>query len=445
MATVRSKEQLQEEEKRLIAEIEKKHGKSVQQLYDEREKRVRDAIELKIPDRVPVLVGGGAFSARYAGLTSSAQYYDQVAYMEACKKTMLDFEPDQGNVGVNVVPGPVLELLAPKHQAWPGGSLPEDAPYQFIEGEYMLADEYDHFLSDPSDFTVRTYLPRVYGSVAPFSKLPPLRSMIGTGLPGLVGLLTRPEFREFADKLDKAGQEQEKVRKESADFVSGMERLGFPIPQQLGVGRAGMGQVPFDVISDHLRGMRGAMLDMYRCPDKLLAACEMFYRWSLAGAVPANPKSKTLPRAGSALHRGSDGFMSLKQFDTFYWPHFKNGILKNTELGYVSTPFFEGIWDQRLEHLLELPRAKVVFHFEKTDITRAKEILGNHMCIQGGVPNSLLRVGTPQEVEDHVRNLIKTAGKGGGLIVASSGGGFDVAKPENVKAMVDAVNKYGWY
>lgn len=445
MATIRSKEQRLEEEKKLIAQIEKKHGKSVGQLYQEREKRVRDAIELKIPDRVPVLVGGGAFAARYVGLTSSSQYYDQVAYMDACKKAMLDFEPDQGNVGVNVVPGPVLELLAPKHQAWPGGSLPEDAPYQFIEGEYMFANEYEHFLSDPSDYTVRVYMPRVYGSVAPFAKLPPLRSMIGTGFPGLIGLLTRPEFREFADKVDKAGKEQEKVRKETADYVGEIERLGFPVPQQLGAGRAGLGQVPFDIISDHLRGMRGTMLDMYRCPDKLLAACNMMYSWALAAAVPAAPNAKTLQRAGSALHRGSDGFMSLPQFKTFYWPNFKDGILKNTELGYVSTPFFEGVWDQRLELLLELPKAKVVFHFEKTDIKRAKEIIGKHMCLQGGVPNSLLRVGTPQEVEDHVKDLIKTAGKGGGLIVASSGGGFDVAKPENVKAMVDAVNKYGWY
>ena len=27
-----------------------------------------------------------------------------------------------------------------------------------------------------------------------------------------------------------------------------------------------MAGAPFDVVSDFLRGMRGAMLDMYRCP-----------------------------------------------------------------------------------------------------------------------------------------------------------------------------------
>ena len=50
----------EEKEKRLIDEIEKKHGKSVDQLRQEREKRVIDAMNLKEPDRVPVDVWGTA-------------------------------------------------------------------------------------------------------------------------------------------------------------------------------------------------------------------------------------------------------------------------------------------------------------------------------------------------------------------------------------------------
>ena len=72
-----------EAEQRLIAEIEKKHGKTVDQLREEREKRVSDAIELRVPDRVPVNVGTGVFAARYAGLPASAMYYDHAAYAEA--------------------------------------------------------------------------------------------------------------------------------------------------------------------------------------------------------------------------------------------------------------------------------------------------------------------------------------------------------------------------
>ena len=67
-----------------------------------------------------------------------------------------------------------------------------------------------------------------------------------------------------------------------------------------------------------------------------------------------------------------------------------------------------------------------------------------HICIQGGVPPTLLQVGSPQDVEEHCKNLIKTVGKNGGFILGP-GSVIDYAKPENVKAMVDSAKKYGWY
>lgn len=96
MATTRSKAQLQQENQRLKDEIERKHGKTVDEIRAEREKRVRDASELRQPDRVPVTVGTGVFAARAAGLTASAAYYDRAAYRDACKKMLLDLEPDTG-------------------------------------------------------------------------------------------------------------------------------------------------------------------------------------------------------------------------------------------------------------------------------------------------------------------------------------------------------------
>ena len=51
-------------DKKLKDDIEKKAGKSVEELYEEREKRVRDAISLRESDRVPVVIGGGYFAAR---------------------------------------------------------------------------------------------------------------------------------------------------------------------------------------------------------------------------------------------------------------------------------------------------------------------------------------------------------------------------------------------
>jgi hypothetical protein len=334
-----------------------------------------------------------------------------------------------------------MELLDDKQYKWPGGNQPDDLSFQFVESEYMKEDEWDIFLEDPSDFVLRYYLPRTYGLLAPLPKLPPMRTMIfGMGIAGLTNILTSPEYKEIGDIMLKVREEQAKVRKQSAEFAKKIEALGYP-PRPMLKGRW-ITFTPFDVISDRLRGMRGIMIDMYRRREKLLEACDRVMEWWLSVCVPAEPDPRGNPRRASMpLHRGSDGFMSDEQFDTFYWPHLKQCIEKNVELGFVSAPFWEGIWDNRLEYLLQLPKGKVIFHCEKTDVFKAKEILGGHMCIQGGVSPTLLQTGTPEEVDAHCKELIEIVGKGGGYIMGV-GSVLDYAKPENVKAMVESVRKY---
>jgi hypothetical protein len=446
-------------EKMLIAGIEKKHGKTVEQLRNEREKRVRDALELKIPDRVPVSVNTGVFAARYAGLTASALYYDHAAYREASKKMLLDFEPDNGPMGIGSS-GLVLQILDSKQYRWPGGNLPADGTYQFVEGEYMKPDEYDHFLDNPADFIIRCYLPRTYGAFGPLSTTGPFPLPADTkDIAGVLGMLFTPNFRNLIsilesqdrpqlkailDTLYRVQQIQQGLAGESAAFAAEMERLGFPSGGGTG-GYSGSTFAPFDTISDRLRGMRGAMIDMYRSPEKLLTTCDRLLDWEMKAAVPGRPDSRGNPaRSGMPLHRGSDGFMSRKDFEKFYWPTLKKAIEIKISLGYTVTPFFEGIWDDRLEYLLDMPKGKVVFYCEKTNIFKAKEVLGGHMCIQGGVPPTILQAGSPQDIEDLCRKLCRVVGKNGGFML-SAGSAIDYARPENVKAMVESARKYGRY
>jgi hypothetical protein len=428
----------------LRRQIEDRHGRTVDALRTERDKRINDAIALKTPDRVPVTIQTGVFACRYGGLPLSSMYYDPVAYWEACIKTIVDFEPDTGGMAAVGTSGLVNEVLGTLTQRWPGGNLPPDVPYQFVEGEYMKEEEYDVFLSDPSDFVLRYYLPRIYEAFEPLAHLPPLRNLAGGFFSGILGILGRPEFKEFGVRLWQAASEQQRLGELALQLATLESQLGYP--SQFGRGRgAGVGGAPFDVVSDFLRGMRGAMIDMYRCPDKLQAACEKIQEWRFAEAVPAMSESTGYPpRAFMALHRGSDGFMSKQQFERFYWPGLKKAILKVIDLGYVAAPFFEGVWDDRLEYLLDLPKGKMIFWAERTDLFRAKEVLGDRFCIQGGVPPTLLQAASAQEVEDHCKKLIKVVGKDGGLIVGP-GSAMDYALPGNVKAMVDAVKKYGRY
>ena len=62
-----------------------------EELYEEREQRVRDAIQLKETDRVPVVLGGAYFATKYTGVPASSLFYDVDAWKAAYKKTLLDF------------------------------------------------------------------------------------------------------------------------------------------------------------------------------------------------------------------------------------------------------------------------------------------------------------------------------------------------------------------
>jgi hypothetical protein len=435
--TQSNKQQYTEEEKRIRDEIEKKHGKSPEELYEEREKRVRDAIELREPDRVPVSLRTVYFPAQYLGIPISTAYYNRVEWRKAVMKTIIDFEPDIYMDSSGMSSGSVMDILNPTQTKWPGGTLPNNVSHQAIDVECMKEDEYDLFLSDPTDFTLRYVLPRAYGLMKPLADLPKLTDvMMGFGM--LTSILARKEYRELGKKIVQAGEEQEKWNSAVGNLEEQAARLGFPPNSHMG----GVGGAPFDMISDFYRGMRGAMLDMFRRPDKLLAACDMLLEWRMQRAMPADPNRRGNPkRLFLALHRGAEGFMSIKQFEKFYWSGLKKAMLKNIELGFVPMPFCEGAYGNRLEYFLEMPKGKSVAHFDLTDMFRAKEILKDHVCIMGNVPATLLQVGSPQDVEEYCRKLIEVCGKGGGLIL-TNGSSTDMAKPENLKAMMDAPKKY---
>jgi uroporphyrinogen-III decarboxylase len=273
----------------------------------------------------------------------------------------------------------------------------------------------------------------------PLSGLPPLSSLLigHYGISGLAELLATPPISGAIEALQKAGREMAELRPKLRTFIREIEDLGFPQYATASL------HVPFDVISDRFRGMRGSMLDMYRKPDKLLAAIERLLPIQ-AGNGMMMAKMSNIRRVFMPLHRGSAGFMSDKQFDTFYWPSLKKLILTFTEAGLTPCVFFEGDYTSRLEYLLELPRGKVLVQLDTTDIFKAKEVLGGHLCIRGNVPSSLLQVGTVDQVKDYCKKIIDEVGRDGGFIM-SPRSSIDEVKPENLMAMVEFTKEYGVY
>jgi hypothetical protein len=421
----------------LKKQIEDRTGKTVEQLYAERAKRVRDAIELREPDRVPFMVLVEPHA--YSGIPNSAAYYDHITLKRTMRKMAVDLEPDMSEPGFPAC-GAAMTELDVQNCVWPGGPKPPDYEYQFIEGEYMKEDEYDMFLNDPSGFMLRRYLPRVYGALMPLAKLPPLDSMF-MGLEGLTPLFASPEFQKMAKHLAKAGRHVQEFRKSIGDANEELAQLGFPPFARFASG--GVGGAPFDTVTSFLRGMKGSMLDMYRRPDELLRACDVILERRIACAIPADPNAKDYPpRVGMPLWRGDPVFMSEAQFKKFYWPGLKKSLQTHVDLGYVPVPFFEAAFGDRLECLLELPKGKILASIEAVDAVRAKGILADHTSLLVRCPNTC-KLWSLGQLESFIKDLIDKCGKNGGLIIVTKMP--DKARIEDMQAMLQSIKEHGRY
>lgn len=413
--------------------------KSPQELLNERNKRIEDAIQLKVPDRVPFAPFMTFFPLRYAGLDYEKAMHDYNTLCTAIKKTVLELQTDACPDTFRALSwAPTFEILDYRPLKWPGHGLPPNTTYQFVEGEYMSADEYDAFLHDPTDFMVRIFFPRICGALEPLKALKPLFRAWYTRIAPYVSIFGTDEFMSALTALMNAGKEALTMMSKATEFTNEMLALGFP--------RQFVGSVtaPFDYLGDYMRGTRGIMLDMYRNPDKLLEACDKLLPPLIDQAISV-PKGTGGNRIVIPLHKGLDGFMSQEQFKKFFWPALRKLMLAIIDAGFTPNPIFEGNCTSRLEIIADIPRGKAVYWFERTDIFKAKEILGNTVCIEAGIPSSLMIGGSIQEVKEYCKKLIDVVGKGGGLIINGDVGIPDEAKPENVKTLADFVKEYGVY
>jgi hypothetical protein len=410
-----------------------------QKAYQVRAQRIADVYNLQEPDRVPV--NNMAINLPYVvsgnGVRSSMYDYEQA--LAACKLFNEKYsEALEVFAGPFTNPGRIMEMLDYKLYSWPGHGLPLDSlGIQYVEAEYMKADEYDDLIIDPSDFWYRIYLPRVFGVTAPFSQFQPVTNFIEVNSLSQLNALTSNSMQEALLKIVEVGREYKRMQDSLSSYPSGPE-MGFPIAMGGKFAKA-----PFDILGDTLRGTTYLMKDMYRRPEKVLAACDKIADITIR-SILKSPDLAEHHLVSYPLHKGADGWMSQKQFETFYWPSLKKVMNALIKEGLVQNLFAEGSFNTRLELVNEFPKGAVSWMFDQTDIFRAKKILGNKCCIQGNVPSSLMVTGTPAEVKTYCKKLIETCGLGGGYMLAQ-GAIADQVKLENVKAMVDSAREYGVY
>jgi uroporphyrinogen-III decarboxylase len=247
-----------------------------------------------------------------------------------------------------------------------------------------------------------------------------------------------PSFKQLFKKIEAAAKEQQKFNKVIGKRARLSLAQGYP-PLMGGAMLA-----PFDTVADMLRGTQGMVMDMFRQPEKLLESLEMITEQSIKSTVAMASRFKS-PVIFVPTHKGADAFMSVAQFEKFYWPTFRKLLLGVVNEGLVPMMIIDGSYNEaRLKIIADLPRSSVIWTMEKTDMFLAKKILGNSACIAGNILAAELYTQTPAAIKERARKLIETCAPGGGYILTGAAG-MNEGNPDNLRVMMEAAKEYGKY
>ena len=77
----------------------------------------------------------------------------------------------------------------------------------------------------------------------------------------------------------------------------------------------------------------------------------------------------------------------------------------------IPTFHLDSCWNLDLDKFKRLEDKTYILALDsKTDIRKAREVLGKDVCILGDVPCELMTFGTPEEVKEYVTKLLEDIG-----------------------------------
>ena len=360
-------------------------------LLKERKDRILKAIALEKPDRTPVILEYAAFAAKVTHMPIS----DFVSDVNNSIKAMIQAfhivgEADAINYGAFCVSG--LAYVWMSKVKVPGVDLPEHEIWQVAEAELMKPEDYDRIVAEG--------WPTFYQSF--------MEERVDGGMP-------------------------EKLRtllKNTPKMLEAWAAHGIPVMIIGGI------TTPFEMFCGG-RSLVEFIHDLYKISDKVKAAMDVTAP-CLTGPICKMTKELGVPGVWVGGWRSASSMLSPRLWDRFVFPYLERLINEVVDAGLIAILHLDSDWTRDLARFRSLPRGKCILAIDgSTNIFKAKEVLGDHMCIMGDVPPTMLALGSPDEVYQYGLKLIKEIGPEGFILHS----GCDIpmnAKLENVQAMVAA-------
>ena len=393
-----------------------------EQLYQQRLNRYITAMRNEKPDRVPIRPFVAEFTAKYAGFTCQDVAHDYQKAFEAAVKTAKGYDWDAVVANMVYVWTGLAQAAGLRYYGIPGIGIPHTSGFNYIEPAeeqaFMKEDEYDALIDDPTGFLYQVWLPRVSAEASRPGEPCTYRNNLAL-VKGAMAMLSY--FYAF-------GPQVARLRNECGT------------PSAI----AGIFKAPFDVIADKLRGYVGLTLDMHTQPEKVLRACEALAPHLCHVGLTTADSAKQVP-IGFWMHRGCVPFINPRQFDSHYWPTLKPVIQEFWKQGHQTLFYAEGKWKHHLESFRELPDRSIVFHCDQDDIFHVHQKLHDKFAISGGIPNTLLSFGKPEEVRSFCRRVLAEVAGNGGYIMDAGAIMQDDTSIENLHVLTDTTHEYGGY
>ncbi len=391
------------------------------ELYEKRLKRYLTAMRNEKPDMVPIRPFVAEFTAKYAGFTCQEVTQDYRKAFAAVLRCVEDFDWDAvvGNM-VYVFAG-IPQALNLSYYAFPGVELSPQVGFQYLEPPeekaFMLPEEYDLLIKDPTGYLFNVWLPRVSHDIVPPGEPVTFRHNLAL-LKGGMAML---------DYFTALGGQNQALKERGV------------VPAICGILKA-----PLDILADKLRGYYGLARDLMERPEKVQKACEALMPHLFKVALLSADPEKQLP-VTMWMHRSCVPLISMNHFQNIYWPTTKPILEALWKEGHQVLMYAEGNWDAHLETFRELPAGSIIYHVDRGDIFKARGLLKDRFALSGGIPNDLLAFGTPQEVREYCKKVIEGVAREGGYIMDAGAIIQNDAQIENVQAMTEATREYGQY
>jgi len=366
--------------------------------------RINAVIVLETPDKVPLAPYLDHWAATYTGITNAELMADSEKRFQAVLKTAVDFTWDMTFLAETA--DPVLNRIGvPARMKIPGIDLPKNSTHQFEECCFMQDEDYDLLASGGLFALFPVLVSRIYPEITLESALADIDHSI-------------KETIDHSRRLRETGIEP---------------AVGFVIPGPV-----------FEYLC-FARSLHQGLLDLRRLPDKIKAAGKR-YREDFLNIALSAIEQNGIKRVFIGLSRSSPIFVSAKLFEALILPDIEFLVQGLVDAGITPVLHCDTDWTRFLHYFQRFPKARCILELDSfTDIFKAKEILGDRMAIMGDVPSTLTAYGTKDEVRSYCKRLIEKIGAGGGFILSSGCSIPANAKVENIRAMTEAVEEWGWY